>query len=89
MKHKHFSDDDKIFGEFDRKLCAESIRDEILRKPFGSCFQENPGDFKRLLETENEWEIFIKGLKGKIKADERRFTYSNQIVIDWLEDCFG
>ena len=30
VKHKHFSAEGRTFDEFDRKLCAESIRFEIL-----------------------------------------------------------
>ncbi|MDR4497018.1 MAG: hypothetical protein MRK02_03690 [Candidatus Scalindua sp.] len=87
VKQKHYSDDDKIFDEFDRKLCAESIRDEMLRKSFGSNFQENPGDFKKLLDSPTNWKSFVEGLKEKIQADERWFTFSNEIKVNWMEDC--
>ncbi|MFQ5963676.1 MAG: hypothetical protein ACE5KZ_05265 [Candidatus Scalinduaceae bacterium] len=88
VKHKHFSDDDKIFNEFDRKLCAESIRHKILRKSFVSNFQKIPEKFKQLLENQDKWQSFIDGLKDDIKAGKERYINENGIKIDWLED-FG
>lgn len=87
VKHKHYSAEDGTFDKFDRKLCAESIRDEVLRKPFGSNFQENPKEFEKLLEFSNKWENFIEGLKESIKINEKYYNYDNRVKIDWLDDC--
>lgn len=85
VKHKHFSDEDKIFDEFKRKLWAESIRSKILRKSFGSNFQKIPVEFEKLLEDSDKWNTFVEGLKRYVKTGKERYKY-NQIEIDWLED---